>query len=168
LLIRGFSLGVTEFGDDVMLDGWPHIRNHGRLRIGQRAHIQSRPVPVELVVEQPGAEIIIGADSVLHPGVTVSAHALIDIGERVQIGRYTMILDTSFHDLYEREKTPPPRAIYIEDGARIGANSCILPGVRIGAGAVVIGGSVVNRDVAPGVTVVGVPAKPLVSDAPHG
>jgi acetyltransferase-like isoleucine patch superfamily enzyme len=48
----------------------------------------------------------------------------------------------------------------IEDEARIGANATLLPGVRIGRGAVVGAGSVVTRDVEPGTTVIGVPARP--------
>ena len=47
----------------------------------------------------------------------------------------------------------------LEQGARIGANATVLPGVRIGAGSLVGAGSVVTRDVPPGVIVVGVPAK---------
>jgi acetyltransferase-like isoleucine patch superfamily enzyme len=49
----------------------------------------------------------------------------------------------------------------IEDEAMIGANATLLPGVRIGRGATVGAGSVVTRDVEPGVTVVGSPARPL-------
>jgi len=49
----------------------------------------------------------------------------------------------------------------IEDGARIGGGVTLLPGVTIGASAIVGAGSVVTRDVAAGVTVVGVPARPL-------
>jgi UDP-2-acetamido-3-amino-2,3-dideoxy-glucuronate N-acetyltransferase len=41
-------------------------------------------------------------------------------------------------------------AIIIEDGASIGAGSTILPGVRIGAGAMVAAGSVVTVSVPPG------------------
>lgn len=48
----------------------------------------------------------------------------------------------------------------IEDGAMIGAGATLLPRVVIGARAVVGAGSVVTRDVAPGVTVMGVPARP--------
>ncbi|MCA9286304.1 MAG: hypothetical protein KDA22_13850 [Phycisphaerales bacterium] len=49
----------------------------------------------------------------------------------------------------------------VEAAARIGANSTVLPGVRIGARALVGAGSVVVRDVEPGMIVVGVPARPL-------
>lgn len=40
-------------------------------------------------------------------------------------------------------------AVIIEDGASIGANTVILPGVRIGARAMVAAGSVVTKDVPP-------------------
>jgi acetyltransferase-like isoleucine patch superfamily enzyme len=47
----------------------------------------------------------------------------------------------------------------IERGAKIGANATILPGVRVGAGALVGAGAVVTKDVPPGVVVVGNPAR---------
>ena len=49
----------------------------------------------------------------------------------------------------------------IEEGAAIGGNVTLLPGVRIGRGATVGAGSVVTRDVEAGATVVGNPARPL-------
>lgn len=54
---------------------------------------------------------------------------------------------------------------HVGRGARIGANSSILCGLRIGAGAKVRAGAVVTRDVAPGETVAGVPARPEASTA---
>lgn len=49
----------------------------------------------------------------------------------------------------------------IEKGASIGGGATILPGVLIGAGAIVGAGAVVTKDVPPGVTVVGNPAKKI-------
>lgn len=46
-------------------------------------------------------------------------------------------------------------------GASIGSGVVILPGVTIGEAALVGAGAVVTRDVAPGETVVGNPARPL-------
>ena len=47
----------------------------------------------------------------------------------------------------------------VEDGASIGSGAVVLGGVRVGAGALVGAGAVVTRDVAPGATVAGVPAR---------
>ena len=47
----------------------------------------------------------------------------------------------------------------VERGASIGSGAVILGGVRIGARALVAAGAVVSRDVAPGTTVRGVPAR---------
>lgn len=49
----------------------------------------------------------------------------------------------------------------VEEGATLFTGVSVLPKVRIGRGAVVGAGAVVIRDVAPGTTVVGVPAKAL-------
>ena len=50
----------------------------------------------------------------------------------------------------------------IEDDVSIGANATILPGIRLGKGYVVGAGAVVTKNVPPGPTVVGNPAKELV------
>jgi UDP-2-acetamido-3-amino-2,3-dideoxy-glucuronate N-acetyltransferase len=50
---------------------------------------------------------------------------------------------------------------YVERGASIGSGGVVLGGVRIGRGALIGAGAVVTRDVAPGATVAGSPARPL-------
>ena len=52
-------------------------------------------------------------------------------------------------------------ATRIESGASIGGGATLLPGVVIGAGATVGAGAVVTKDVPPGATVVGNPAKAI-------
>lgn len=49
----------------------------------------------------------------------------------------------------------------IEKGARIGANSTILPGIRIGRDSLVAAGAVVTKNVAPYTIVAGIPAKKI-------
>ncbi len=77
------------------------------------------------------------------------------IGDRVFIGPHVVLTNDRY----------PPTGIgglagpVIEDGAAIGANTTVLPGVRIGAGALVAAGSVVTRDVPPGMLAVGNPAR---------
>lgn len=55
-------------------------------------------------------------------------------------------------------------ATVVERGATIGSGATILGGVRIGAGAMVGAGAVVTRDVAPGATVAGNPARAIRGD----
>jgi acetyltransferase-like isoleucine patch superfamily enzyme len=50
---------------------------------------------------------------------------------------------------------------FVERGASLGSGAVILGGVRIGAEALVGAGAVVTRDVAPGATVAGNPARAL-------
>jgi acetyltransferase-like isoleucine patch superfamily enzyme len=47
----------------------------------------------------------------------------------------------------------------VEDGASLGSGAVIVGGVRIGSGALVGAGAVVTRDVPPGATVAGSPAR---------
>jgi sugar O-acyltransferase (sialic acid O-acetyltransferase NeuD family) len=54
--------------------------------------------------------------------------------------------------------------VHIEDHAYIGTGAIIRQGITIGAGAIVGMGAVVTRDVLPGITVVGNPARPLIKD----
>jgi sugar O-acyltransferase (sialic acid O-acetyltransferase NeuD family) len=50
-------------------------------------------------------------------------------------------------------------------GVLVGTGAQILQNVKVGDGATVGAGAVVNKDVAPGATVVGIPAKPLEKKA---
>jgi UDP-3-O-[3-hydroxymyristoyl] glucosamine N-acyltransferase len=53
------------------------------------------------------------------------------------------------------------RGPVVEDGAMIGGGANLLPGVVVGREAIVGSGAVVTRDVEPGTTVLGVPARPV-------
>lgn len=79
---------------------------------------------------------------------------LISIGENSIIGYNATILA---HEFLPREY----RIGKVEIGSwvLIGANATVLPGVRIGDGAVVAAGAVVTGDVPPGAVVAGVPAR---------
>lgn len=81
---------------------------------------------------------------------------LIGIGDNTIIGYNTTILCHEF--LVDEFRRGP---VEIGGNVMIGANCTILPGVRIGDGAVVGAHSLVTRDVPPGARVGGVPARPL-------
>jgi acetyltransferase-like isoleucine patch superfamily enzyme len=83
------------------------------------------------------------------------------IGDRVLIASHVSIT-TLTHDYTSsnmRFANAISKPIIINNDVWIGTNSTILPGTRIGVGAVVGAGSVVTKDVPPYSIVVGVPAK---------
>jgi acetyltransferase-like isoleucine patch superfamily enzyme len=97
-------------------------------------------------------------------GGTICAEERIIIGDDVWVGANCVIADTDFHplDLAARLAHPLDGAtapITIEDGVFIGMQSLILKGVTIGARSVIGAGSVVTRDVPPGVIAAGNPAR---------
>jgi sugar O-acyltransferase (sialic acid O-acetyltransferase NeuD family) len=51
--------------------------------------------------------------------------------------------------------------VRVDPRAFVGIGAVILPGLTIGEGSIVGAGAIVTRDVAPGVTVVGCPARPI-------
>lgn len=108
------------------------------------------------------ARLAIGHHCQINIACTLDLEEHIAIGNRVALGHEVMIL-TSSHEIGPQTCRAGPviRApVAIEDGAWIGPRCTILPGVTIGAGAVVAPGSLVNRSVAPNTCVAGIPARP--------
>lgn len=99
-----------------------------------------------------GRGVFVGPSAVIHPRARVADHAIINTAAVIE------------HDCEIGENTHIAPAAALGGGVRIGPDcliglgSRILPTLSIGRGAVVGAGAVVVRDVAPGETVVGVPA----------
>jgi len=84
--------------------------------------------------------------------------APIALGARAVVSQKAFLCSAS-HD-HRREDFPLTSApITLGERAWVAARAIVLPGVSIGAGAAVGAGSVVTRDVAPGCTVAGNPAR---------
>jgi acetyltransferase-like isoleucine patch superfamily enzyme len=99
----------------------------------------------------------------------VDLTAPVRIGARVYMG-YDVMLITADHEIanpVQRCGRRVYRAIHVEDGAWLGSRVVVLPGVRIGRGAVVGAGAVVTRDVAANTLVGGVPAR-FIRDLDRG
>jgi sugar O-acyltransferase (sialic acid O-acetyltransferase NeuD family) len=56
--------------------------------------------------------------------------------------------------------------VVLGEGVLVGSHASILPGIKVGDNAIVGAGSIVTRDVAPGVTVFGAPARPVARREP--
>jgi len=113
-----------------------------------------------------GDNVLIGTNAVLDGNCKLGSNISIQTG--AYITAFTTVEDNVFIGPWvvtanDKYMVPGAKLIgpTIKKGARIGANSTILPGVVVGEGAVVGSGSVVTKDVAPGNTVVGNPARIL-------
>ena len=136
------------------------IEGTGTITLGDKVRIRATHVPVELVA-LPGAVLTLGDGVFINSGTSICAAKSVIIGNNVAIGNYSLIMDTYFHTPGDHTIPPEPQPVWIEDDAWIGARVTILKGVHIGRGATVAAGAVVTRNVAAGVVVGGVPAKPL-------
>jgi len=99
----------------------------------------------------------------IHPGAKIGEGFFIDhgmgvvIGETAEIGRNV----TMYHGVtlggtsWQKGKRHPT----IEDNVIIGAGAAILGPIRVGANSKIGSGSVVNKDVPPNSTVVGIPGR---------
>ena len=104
-----------------------------------------------------GAHCTFGARSILEFGEVIT------IGDRVSLADGVVIL-TSTHQLGPKEHRAGElvrNPVVIGNDVVIGADAIILPGATIGDGARVLPNSVVNANVAAGITVSGIPARPL-------
>ncbi len=102
--------------------------------------------------------ISIGARSSVGDGTWVYALDKICIGENCCIGEGVRLL-TGTHDITSARFNLETRPITIGDNVWIATGAMVLPGVRIGEGAVIGAGAVVTKDVEPWMVVVGNPAK---------
>ena len=112
----------------------------------------------EAKIEGNYANLYIGAFSFIGRAC-IALHASVKIGDRVCINDGVQILSAT-HDVEDPKWSHIKRSIVIEDYAWIATNAIILPGVRLGRGAVVGAGAVVSRSVPAGAIVVGNPARP--------
>jgi len=118
--------------------------------------IQSTPGPLR-------PRFRIGSDCTVGSRVVLECGEVLTIGDRVSIADGVVILTTT-HQLGPREHRAGAlirSPVVIGNDVALGVDAIILPGATIGDGARVLANSVVNSNVASGVTVSGIPARPF-------
>src|SRR3990172_9039272 len=102
--------------------------------------------------------IQIGEDSIIGDHVFLDGRALLTIGNHVDIASSVSIYNSE-HDFESEDFHASVEPVKIGDYCFIGPRVIILPGVKVGKGAVVAAGAVVTKDIEPFHIVGGVPAK---------
>ncbi len=95
----------------------------------------------------------VGKNTVINSGCRIDNRSKITIGDNVSIAHNTQIYTTG-HDINSPYFDISSKEVVIEAYACIFSNCLVMPGVRIGKGAVVYPGSVVTKDV-PDYSIVG-------------
>ncbi|MEU4764957.1 sugar O-acetyltransferase [Actinosynnema sp. NPDC023794] len=108
-----------------------------------------------------GSNVHIGDDFFGNVNLAFVDDVDIRVGDGVMIAP-SVTLTTTGHPVHPHRRVDFARfsePIVIEDKVWIGSNVVVLPGVRIGYGAVIGAGSVVSRDIPPMVVAVGTPCR---------
>ncbi len=107
-----------------------------------------------------GRRISIGRDTFINYYVFIDNAAVVTIGDRVSFGQGVHIV-TGTHEMgtsARRAGLYISAPVVVEDGVWVGACATLMPGVRVGHGALVAAGALVTRDVPPDTLVAGLPA----------
>ena len=154
-----------QLGNNVYLDEGVYLHAcPGGIEIGTNTFVMHH---AELHVynfrELPKAGIRIGKDCLIGECNVIRGQGGVDIGNRVYTSPGTQII--AVNHVFDDPEQPfiqqgiTAQGIIIEDDVWLGSNVVVTDGVRIGKGAVIAAGAVVNEDVPPHTVVAGVPAR---------
>ena len=133
----------------------------GRIRIGDRFRLSSRPV-VSHVHAGPEGTLEIGHDVSIAHGAAISAYEYVQIGDSTCIGPYLVLMDTNFHGRTgDQSVHHDTRPVIIGKSCRIGSRVTITRGAEIGDGAEILAGSVVSSSIPAGMCAGGARARVL-------
>jgi acetyltransferase-like isoleucine patch superfamily enzyme/acyl carrier protein len=163
-----FSLAVggsfRSFGANTVIQLPVRLKNERRIAIGSGCFVGAGSWLQVLDGTSDGPAIVIGDGFDASGHCVLSAVESIRIGRNVSVARNVYVSDhTHVYDDTERavldQGTTPPESVEIGDGAWLGENVMVFPGVRIGRGAVVGANSVVTSDVPDFSLAAGAPAR---------
>jgi acetyltransferase-like isoleucine patch superfamily enzyme len=143
-LENAYALRVMNRGKSTPVSASARFNHPQNITIGDRSNINRNC----MIWAGDNAKVIIGKDCLTGPGVTIIASKY-DVKGRNIVRSYP----------------PFERDIIIEDDVWLGANVVVLPGVKIGKGAIVGAGSVITKDIPPYAIVTGIPGK-IIKERP--
>ncbi len=104
--------------------------------------------------------VSLGEDTIIGDHCFLDGRASLKIGDHTDITSQVLIYNSE-HDLEAEDFKAITAPVEIGNYVFIGPRAIILPGVKIGDGAVVAAGAIVTKDVEPFTIVGGVPAKQI-------
>lgn len=152
-IINNGSLSINESRFNNKTYGYLYLSKNSKLKINGDFKIHR------------GCDIFLGENASLELGsgyimdnLQIQCLKSVKIGNKVAISRNVVIRDSDSHQILNSNHKPT-QSIEIGDHVWIGLNVTILKGVKIGNGAIIGAGSVVNKDIPENCLAVGVPAK---------
>lgn len=172
--LRGEMVSPNDAGyEELITDIFATMRTATEMNTGYRTpeevheymgHILGKPLDESTTVLPPlyidyGKPVTIGKGCFIQQCCTFFGRGGISIGNDVFIGPKVNLITINHDPDPENRSATCGRPIVIEDKVWIGINATILPGVRIGYGAIVGAGSVVTKEVPAMTIVAGNPAR---------
>jgi acetyltransferase-like isoleucine patch superfamily enzyme len=160
------SRSFASFGPRSVIQPPVRLRGEARISIGSDVFVGAGSWLQALDAPGDDPVVIVGDGTSIVGGCVLSGCRRIQIGRRVLMARNVYIAD-HMHAFEDRTRAVLDQGIdrvapvEIADGAWLGQNVVVGPGVRIGRGAVIGANSVVLDDVPDDMVAVGAPARPI-------
>ena len=164
----GDSFGPTTIGDGATI-------RHGSIVYGDVVLGDDFTTGHDVLVREEttiGDDVLLGTKTVVDGRTDIGSHVSVQsavyvptdtvIGDNVFVGPGAVLTNDQYPIRTEIDLEGPT----LEDGASIGANATVLPGVTVGENAFVGAGALVTEDVPPDTLAIGAPAKPRSLPAP--
>ena len=106
-----------------------------------------------------GRNIIVGKDVFINQNCTFMDRGGITLEDKVLIAPRVNLVTINHSIAPKQRRDTESKPIHICKNVWIGTGATVMPGVTIGENAIIAAGSVVTKDIPPGVIAAGIPAK---------